>query len=490
MIVATEHGRIEGLESDGLLLFRNIPYAAPPFGENRYRPPVPPTPWDGVRDGTIAGAAAPQPINDETTDVGYFNPTAWGHDCLTLEIWTPDTVGSRPVMVWIHGGGFLFGVGSAPSHSGRTFARDGIVHVAINYRLGVEGFLPLGEGSDNLGLRDMVASLEWVQRNIAAFGGDPDNVTIFGESGGAVGVMHVLAMPSARGLFRRAIAESGSPLVSVSLAEGEKKTREFAKLLGVAPTRDAFAAVPVQKTVDASFTFGLDFVKNPLKNGVAAFGLSPYRAVFGTPTLPEAPIETARGEEGVPLLTGTNRNEAYDFVKLIDQGGVKSRIVASIGRRMMGGVGRIARAYRTGPRAVAAGIPLFEAVWTDWAFRIPTIRLAEARRAPTHLYEFRWETPTMPAGLASIHTLEIPFMRDDLAALIDTGEWGQGIIGTTPPQGLADTMHSAWVGYAKTGDPGWPVYETSERNTMIFDEHSEVQHDPAGAERVAWEGKR
>jgi para-nitrobenzyl esterase len=490
MIISTEHGRIEGLEADGLQLFRNIPYAAPPFGANRFRPPVAPEPWDGVRDGTVTGPAAPQPINEDTLDVGYFNPSAWGEDCLTLEVWTPDTSASLPVMVWIHGGGFLFGVGSAPSHSGRTFARDGIVHVAINYRLGAEGFLPLGDGADNLGLRDMVAALEWVQRNIAAFGGDAGNVTIFGESGGAVGVMHVLAMPSARGLFQRAIAESGSPLASVSLAEGTKKTREFAKLVGVAPTRDALAAVSVQATVDASFAFGLDFVKNPLRNGVASFGLSPFRAVYGTPSLPEAPLDAARAEEGVPLLTGTNRNEAYDFVKLIDQGGMKSRIIATIGRGMMGGVGRIARAYRRGPRALAGGIPLFEAVWTDWAFRIPTIRLAEARRAPTHLYEFRWETPTLPAGLAAIHTLEIPFMRDDLAALIETGEWGKGIIGTEPPQLLADTMHSAWVRYATSGDPGWPVYEPTGRTTMIFDEHSEVHTDPAGAERVAWEGKR
>jgi para-nitrobenzyl esterase len=129
-------------------------------------------------------------------------------------------------------------------------------------------------------------------------------------------------------------------------------------------------------------------------------------------------------------------------------------------------------------------------VWTDWAFRIPTIRLAEARRSPTYLYEFRWESPTLPAGLGSIHTLEIPFMRDDVATLIDTGEWGQNLIGTTPPQALADTMHSAWVRFASTGDPGWPAYDAAERKTMIFDEHSEVLLDPAAAERVAWEGKR
>ena len=471
-------------------MFRNVPYAAPPFGVRRFLPPVPPEKWDGVRDGRVAGAAAPQPINADTLAEKYFNPPAYGEDCLTLEVWTPDVQASLPVMVWIHGGAYLFGVGSAPAHSGRTFARDGIVHVAINYRLGPDGFLPLESGAENLGLRDQVAALEWVQRNIAAFGGDPDNVTIFGQSGGAVSVMNLMAMPAARGLFKRAIAQSGSPLGAVPLADGETMTKRFAKLAGVAPTRDALAAIPLDRLTELAFIFGLNFVKNPIRNGASSFMLSPFRALSGTPSLPDAPLVAAAKDAGVPLLTGTTRNESYDFVRLVDNGGVGSRIFAAVGRRFMGGTGRIARAYRKGPRAVSAGVPLLEAVWTDWAFRIPTIRLAEVRRAPTWLYEFRWESPNLPVGLGSPHTIEIPFVRDDLVTPFESGEWGNTQLGSNPPEALAHEMHAAWVRFAKAGDPGWARYETSDRQTMIFDTQSRVAPDAAAVERRAWAGRR
>ena len=489
MIVTTEGGRVEGVEVDGLAVVRNIPYAEPPFGERRFRPPVRREPWDGVRDGTVSGPAAPQPINDDTLQIDYFNPAVWGEDCLTLEVWSPDLSGSAPVMVWIHGGGFLFGVGSAPAHSGRTFARDGIVHVAINYRLGAEGFLPAGDGSDNLGLRDMVAALEWVQRNIAAFGGDPDNVTIFGESGGAVGVMHVLAMPSSRGLYQRAIAQSGSPFASVALADGERMTAKLAKRLGVAATREGLASVPVERMAAESLPFGTAFVTNPIANGPSAFMLSPFRAVYGTPSLPDSPVDAAKLDPGVPLLAGTNRNESYEFARALDGGGVK-RAVVEIARRMMGGGGRIGRSYRNATRAIPSGIRLLEAVWTDWSFRIPTIRLAEARRADTYLYEFRWESPSLPQGLGAIHTLEIPFVRDDFASLLATGKFGEDLLGPNPPSELATRMHAAWVAFAKSGDPGWPTYEPSRRSTMVFDEVSGVVTDAAAVERVAWEGTR
>jgi len=490
VIVETEYGRIEGVEVDGLSVIRNIPYAAPPFGERRFRPPVPPEKWDGVRDGTVSGPSAPQPIDDETRSINYFNPERWGEDCLTLEVWTPDTSGSAPVMVWIHGGGFMFGVGSAPGHSGRTFARDGIVHVAINYRLGVEGFLPLPDGGDNLGLRDQVAALEWVQRNIASFGGDPDNVTIFGESGGAVGVMHVLAMPSARGLFQRAIAQSGSPFASVSLAEQEKKTRQFAKRLGVPATREGLATVSPEKAAAEAFRFSIEFISNPIANGSSSFMLSPFRAAFDSPSLPLSPVDAARAEEGVPLMTGTNRNESYEFANMLNAPGFQARLVSGLAQLMMAGVGRIGRSYREGPRKIPKGFRLLEAIWSDWSFRIPTIRLVEARRARTHLYEFRWESPSLPKGVGSIHTIEIPFVRDDFVSVLDAGAWGEALVGTNPPAALATAMHGAWVSYARTGDPGWPAYELDTRSTMVFDEHSEVVDDPAAVERKAWEGRR
>ena len=491
LIAATEYGLITGLEREGYSLFRNVPYAAPPFEDRRFRPPAPPERWDGVRDGTIAGPAAPQPSDDASRAEHYMSAPHWGEDCLTLEISTPDRSGSLPVMVWIHGGGFLFGAGSVPINSGHTFARDGIVQVVINYRLGVEGFLPLGEDADNLGLRDQVAALEWVQRNIRAFGGDPDNVTIFGQSAGAISVMMLLAMPSARGLFHRAISESGSPVAAVPLTEAEKATRRMAKQLRVPPIREGFASVPMQRLIDESLTFGLGFVKNPIRNGAAAFMLTPFRPVSGTPSLPLPPLEAAQRDQGVPLVAGTTRNECYDFIRdLLDPGAVAVRIFAAFGRQLMGGRGKVARAYRHGQRKLVGGVPLFEAVWTDWAFRIPTIRLAEARHATSYLYEFHWESPTLPKGLGSVHALEIPFMRDDLATATQLGNWGPTLLGSDPPQELAERMHSAWVSFAKTGSPGWSRYETVGRATMIFDTQSTLATDPAGIERMAWAGRR
>ena len=492
---STEQGDVEGLMEAGLAVFRNIPFAAPPFGARRFKPPQPPTKWDGVRDATVSGPAAPQPkLDADPIDELYFNAAVTGEDCLTLEIWTPEPGAARlPVMVWIHGGGYMFGRGSAPAHSGRMFARDGVVHVAINYRLGVDGFIYLGEGTDNLGLRDQVAALEWVQRNIAAFGGDPSNVTIFGQSGGGVSIMNLLAMPSARGLFVRAIAQSGSPIVSVLPDEAERTTRRLAKRLGVAPTRAGFESTTVAQTVAETMPFALNFV-NPLRNGAAAFQLSPFRAVHGTPTLPQPPIPAAAATAGVPLMTGTTAHETIGFLKVLGRFDGINPFLGWYFNWLMGVKRPMRDAYRHGPRKITNSLALIEAAWTDWAFRMPTLRLVETRVAaapavPTWVYEFRWQSPGFPAGLGSFHSLEMPFMRDDLAtlqALPGSEAW----LGTRPPAALANVMHAAWVRFATTGDPGWPKYELGDRKTMIFDEVCEVVADAAAPARQAWKGYR
>ena len=213
VLVRTANGTLRGSLEDGLAHFQNIPFAAAPYGSNRFRFPQPAEAWEGTRDALEAGPGVPQPVDPADPFGFYFNPAIQGEDCLNLAIWSPDVATSGlPVMVWIHGGGYISGTGSSPGYSGRTFARDGVVHVGINYRLGIDGFTYFGDGTDNLGLRDQIAALEWVRDNIAAFGGDPNNVTIFGQSGGGVSVMNLLAMPAARGLFVRAIAQSGSPI--------------------------------------------------------------------------------------------------------------------------------------------------------------------------------------------------------------------------------------------------------------------------------------
>jgi len=500
----TEQGEVEGVMTNaGLAVFRNIPYAAPPFGARRFRPPQPPAKWAGVRDASVSGPKAPQPPAQgaDAFQLAYFDVPTMGEDCLTLEIWTPDPgANSLPVMVWIHGGAYIFGTGAAPAYTGRAFARDGIVHVAINYRLGVDGFIYFGEeaeGSDNLGLRDQVAALEWVQRNIAHFGGDPSNVTIYGQSGGGVSVMNLMAMPSARGLFVRAIAQSGSPIGSVDPDEASKVTRRLAKRLGVAPTRAGFETTKVEQGLAQVVPLAMNFI-NPLRSGTQSFMISPFRAVHGTPSLPEPPIDAAANPSvarpSVPMLTGTARNEAIGFLKVL---GRMDRINPFVGwffNRMMGVRPAMKNAYRNGPRQMTNTLALVEAAWTDWAFRMPSIRLVETRvqttpAVPTWLYEFRWDSPILPRGLGAFHGLEVPFVRDELEAMLAM-EGSETFVGTQPPAHLATEMHAAWVRFAKTGDPGWPAYELKRRETMVFDTTSELVADAAAPERQAWKGYR
>lgn len=490
--VSIAAGCVEGAVEKGVTVFRGIPYAAPPFGAQRFRPPVPPARWEGVRPATEVSPGLPQPRMDELDDLDarYFNPATQAEDSLTLDIWTPDVgAGSLPVMVWIHGGAYMIGSGSAPGYGGRTFARDGVVHVSINYRLGVEGFIYLGDDTDNLGLRDQVAALEWVQSNIGAFGGDPENVTIFGQSAGGVSIMMLLAMPAAKGLFVRAIAQSGCSMASVSTGEASAVTKRLAKRLGVLATREGIAGVSVERTVAQTLPLAMDFA-NPLKRGAKAFMISPFRAVHGTPSLPDPPLTAATRQSAVPLLTGTMRNETTLFLGLLGRldhiNPLLARYLTSLMR-----VGRRTRnAYREGPRHLTNGLALVEAAWTDWGFRMPTIKLVEARNAPSYLYEFRWASPKLPAGLGSVHSLENSFVRDDFATLRGMGKEGEQLIGANPPQELATVMHAAWVRFATTGDPGWAAYEPKTRQTMVFDTHSEVITDAAAPERLAWAGRR
>ena len=222
-VVRTSQGAVRGRTAEGVAIFKGIPYAAPPSGANRFRPPQPAEPWDGVRDALNYGPTVTKPPYFPPFDVLLPEPAIAGEDCLNLNIWTPDPgKAGLPVMVWIHGGAFSNGTGAIATYDGSRFARDGVVCVTINYRLGVDGFLFLGDGNANLGLLDQVAALSWVQENIAAFGGDPDNVTIFGESAGGMSVGTLLSMPRARGLFRRAIAQSGAGhhVISPATAQG------------------------------------------------------------------------------------------------------------------------------------------------------------------------------------------------------------------------------------------------------------------------------
>jgi para-nitrobenzyl esterase len=488
-VVHIENGDVSGVEDRGAIRFRGIPYAASPFGPNRFQPPVAAAPWDGVRDASGFGVGVPQPRFEGDPFDAYFNPLVQGVDCLMLDIWTPDVDSSGlPVMVWIHGGGFMTGTGSAPAHDGWTFARDGFVHVAINYRLGIDGFTFFDDGVENLGLLDQIAALGWVQRNIAAFGGDPSRVTVFGQSGGAVAVMDLLAMPGAEGLFSRAIAMSGSPVAAATPESALRVTERLAERLGVEPTRDAFAAVSLERTVAETIPMAMEFLDFAAR-GVEAFTVSPYRAVYGTASMPLSPLAAAPNST-VPLMTGTLRNEATGFLTAL---GMVPDLPDGVGRVMLqvlGADGAVERAFRDSPRRLVRPVELVEAAWTDWAFRIPTLDLVDARTAPSHVYEFRWESPSFPQGLGANHALEVPFMRDDLAAMRAVGPAGVALLGADAPDDLARRMHSAFAAFARTGDPGWPAYTASTRSTLVFNTVDALEDDPGASERLAWKDAR
>ncbi len=264
-VVKTRHGEVRGSVADGVNTFKGIPYAAPPFGANRLRPPQTVEPWSGVRDALTYGPKAPQLPYPPPVDVLIPELAIPGEDCLNLNIWSPD-LGSagQPVMVWIPGGMFEYhGTGASPWYDGSRFARDGIVCVTINYRVGADGFLYLGDGDANLGLLDQVAALEWVRENIAAFGGDPGNVTIFGESAGAMSVGTLLSMPRAEGLFRRAIAQSGAAHHVISAATAQRVGQRLAEKLGAEATREAIAAVPLDRLPQAQAELNADLAAHP-----------------------------------------------------------------------------------------------------------------------------------------------------------------------------------------------------------------------------------
>ncbi len=395
-------------------------------------------------------------------------------------------------MVWIHGGAFLFGSGSMLAFDGTRFARDGVVCVTFNYRLGADGFLSLGEGIANLGLLDQIAALTWVQENIAAFGGDPTNVTLFGQSSGAVCVATLMTMPRATGLFRRAIAQSGAGHFAIALATAQRIGQYLAEKLGVEPRRQAIGTVPIDRLVQAQQELGAEIAANPDPSrwGEVAANQLPFQPVIDGDLLPARPIDTIATGAGanIDVLVGNNADEFRS--NLVPPGTINfineemlSRAVAAYGLP----VAEALATYRATRKDATPG-DLLAAIITDWAFRIPAIRIAEVHTRQstgrTYMYEFAWQPPTFDGRLGACHSLELPFVFDNL----DKEDF-EGLVGTNPPQQIADAMHAAWVAFATNGNPGWPQYGLKQRATMRFDTTSELVQDPRSAERVLWEGR-
>jgi para-nitrobenzyl esterase len=487
-VVEIQGGRIRGVRRNGLWVFSGVPYAGSTEGRGRWRPPAPPRPWTGIREGAAFGPIAPQSPGLVELSLGG-EPEVQSEDCLSLNVWTPELDGARrPVMVWVHGGSFVSGSGAGSLYRGGTLARDGdAVIVTINYRLGLLGFLahPVLEdegqswlneqtwsGFGNWGVADQVAALQWVKDHIADFGGDPGNVTLFGESAGGMSVSTMLAVGSAKGLFHRAVVQSGPPY-TYSAEAAIKRTEQLAVHLGVPLTRDALEQVPVGDLVRAAAEFG------ELSANTDDSGLLMMPVVDGG-LLQRHPVDAvaAGSASGVPLLIGTNRDESAFFtvgnsnLSALDEEGLRrwvrrltpestpiDELIAAVASN------RSARGEATSHR------DLWVAIATEFVFRLPSIRLADAHAMSadegvgTYVYLFTWESPAFGGYLGSCHALEIPFVFGTVSNPAIQAFAGGG----DDADALSSAMRTRWIEFARSGEPtGWQPWNQARRPTRVF----------------------
>ncbi|MCW2876535.1 MAG: carboxylesterase, type [Sphaerisporangium sp.] len=467
MIADTPHGKVRGRTVDGVTAFLGIPYAAAPFGPNRFAPPAPPESWDGVRDALAYGPTAPKVSYDPPLDRLLADPAVPGDECLNLNVWTPGGSG-LPVMVWFHGGSLRYGSSAVPVYDGTAFARDGVVLVSVNYRLGIEGFGVFPDAPANLGLLDLLAALRWVQDGIAAFGGDPGNVTVFGESAGAIAIGALLASRRGEGLFGRAVLQSGAP-VAKPLKEAGRVTRLIARRLGVPATAAAFTAVDRDRLLAAQVEV--------TRSGAALGDGNGFQIAADGDLIPEVPLTTPAG---VDLMVGYNSEEyRLWFVPTgaVDRIGNTTLRLALMKFRVPQRAPRIYRANRPGAKPGE----ILGHIAGDLLLRAPLNRIADARGpGRTHMYEFAWPSPV--EGLGACHAMEIGFVFDTLRSPAATA-----LAGPDAPQGLADEMHRAWIAFAATGDPGWPGWDST-RPVMRFGTPSELIRAPLDDELALWPG--
>ncbi|WP_216892039.1 carboxylesterase/lipase family protein [Nocardia alni] len=462
-IVTTSGGAVRGGIAGAAHVFLDIPYAAPPTGAARFTAPSPHEPWRDVRDAMRPGPTAPQPRRDGfgALDMSaYFGP-GWipGQDYLTVSVWAPPGAENSPVMVFVHGGGFMTGSTRAPLYDGTAFARDGVVLVTVNYRLGIAGFLDLPGAPPNRGLLDIVAALRWVRNNIEAFGGDPGKVTLFGQSAGATIAGGVLVTPGAAGLFQRVIMQSGSGLGAFSPEQAARVTHAAADALGIEATVAEFAEVPDEHLVDVLPKLGgLDLRTgnrfDPLL-GLSAFSLVLERQ-------PADAVAAGAGAD-VALIVGTNTDEGNLY--LAPQGDLTTSTIRDVhdtAARVHTDPAELVARYRARHPHVTAG-ELRSEIMGDALFGAGSRRLAEAHAthgtAATYTYEFAWRSAAVDGRLGAAHTMELPFVFDrlDLPELLGP----RGLLGpAAPPAALATHMHAAWVGFARTGAPGWASSRT------------------------------
>lgn len=457
--IEIESGAIRGRVCGSVARYLGIPYAAPP---RRFELPQPPRAWEGVRDMDDRGPAAPHrirpfPAIDPSPLIGHGDDGSDG-DYLRLNIWAPGEARAAPVMVFIHGGGFVAGSKDAAVHDGTAFAASGIVCVAINYRMGIDGFLPVPGAPTNLGLRDTLFALEWVQRNIAAFGGDPANVTLFGESAGAMAIADLVTSPLAKGLFARAIIQSGHGAMVREIDVAQRLVRKLAKILRVAPDAEGFRTVSHAAAMDALEKVAKPWAIDLRDSGgrEPVYGISRFIPVWGDDVLPDKPLDALRKGAGrdVDIVIGSNAEEMnLYFVPT----GVRRKIGGLLARWLLGRshpqAKAVLKAYGYKQKGVRPGEAMTGAM-NDLVFRWPARQYAAAHQGKTWMYEFDWRSPACDGELGACHGIEMPFVFKTLPSV--TGP--RGLAGMDPPQALADRVHDLWAGFAREGAVPWPEF--------------------------------
>jgi len=492
LVVESAAGKLRGMSIDGVHVYKGVRYGATTAGANRFMPPGPVAPWAGIQDATGFGNSAPQDAESLGAIANWYTKIQpISEDCLFLNIFAPGHDKSRarrPVMVWLHGGGWASCAGTAPGFDGTNLARDGdVVVVTVNHRLNLFGYLYLGDkdarfaDAGNAGMLDLVASLKWVRDNIAAFGGDPNNVTIFGQSGGAAKVAALMGMPAAQGLFHKAVVESCSGGLRLEgQQEAEQQAHVLASRLGLQGLDGAtLQAMPMEQLLDA-----MKAVKDP------------FRPVLDGRSFRQNPFDPSASTlaASVPLLIGNAATETTLYLAInprnlsLDSAEVHKRVarLLKIDDAQTTGMIDVYRASLTEP----SPSDVLAAISTDYVFRRNTLHLAalQSKQAPVYTYVFDWKTPVMGGLLHSPHTVEVPFV-------FGTTKAASGLLGNGPeiPE-LSRTVMGAWVAFAKTGNPNtsrlphWPKYDVDTRSAMMLDTESHVARDPGSEARRTIDG--